>query len=428
MPRAPLAALVSSLILVLPLAGCGGNDPNEPSPIPCSYTLSPANRTIGSEGGTGVVTVTTRADCEWTAASNAPWVSITGGSTGKGSGSVSYSVAPNPDESSRTGTMAIAGLSFSVVEEGRAPCSFDVTPSQQSFVAGGGNGTVTVATASSCSWTATTTTAWLTIVSGSTGQGNGTVSYTVAPHTATAARSGSLTVAGVQVTIAQAAAEPEPPPPPLDCQYSVAPVELTPCMSVPNELTFSVATQQGCTWSATADSPWINVTSGSSGNASGSVRFRVTDNWDPPRQGIVMVRWPTPTAGQNVRVLQAGCHYAVSKDVIDVGPAASSQSFDVLQQSEPYTCGGALQNACVWTAVSDVSWITITTSMPHQGDDRVFFTIAPNMTGTARTGTITVRDKVIRINQGALDSWAGLYSVSTFLSPNFSIRYRIWSR
>jgi len=426
MPRALLAVLVSSLILV-PLAGCGGNDPTEPTPVPCSYTLSPTNRTISSEGGTGVVTVTTRADCEWTAASNAQWISITGAAAAKGPGSVTYSVAPNPEESNRTGTIAIAGLSFSIVEEGRAPCTFDVTPQQQSFVAGGGNGTVTVATASSCSWTAATTTAWLTIVSGATGQGNGSVSYTVAPHTTTTARSGSLTVAGVPVTIAQAAAEPEPPPP-LDCQYSVSPVELTPCMSVPNELTFSVATQQGCTWSATADSPWINVTGGSSGNASGSVRFRVTDNWDPPRQGLVMVRWPTPTLGQNVRVLQAGCHYAVTRNVFDVGPAASAQSFDVLQESDPNTCGSALQNACVWTAVADVSWITITTSMPHQGDDRVFFTIAPNTGGTPRTGTITVRDKVIRVNQGALDSWAGVYSVSTLLSPNFSIRYRIWSR
>ena len=426
MPRGPLAVLVSTAILMLPLAGCGGDDPTDPSPIPCSYTLSPANRTIGSEGGTGVVTVSTRAECEWTAASSTGWVSITGGSAGKGPGSVSYSVAPNPDESSRTGTIAIAGLSFSIVEEGRAPCTFDVTPRQQSFVANGGNGTVAVVAASSCSWTATTTTEWITIVSGSTGQGNGTVSYTVAPHAATTARSGSLTVAGVQVTIAQAAAEPQPPP--ADCQYSVAPVELTPCMSVPNELTFSVATQQGCTWNVTTESPWISITAGNSGNASGPVRFRVTDNWDPPRQGIVMVRWPTPTLGQNVRVLQAGCYYAVSRDVFDVGSAASAQSFDVIQQSEPYTCGGALQNACVWTAVSDVSWITITTSMPHQGDDRVFFTIAPNMAGTARTGTITVRDKVVRVNQAGLESWAGLYSVSTFLSPNFSIRYRIWSR
>jgi hypothetical protein len=426
MPRGPLAVLVSSAILVLPLAGCGGDEPTEPSPIPCSYTLSPANRTIGSEGGTGAVTVTTRAECEWTTASGAPWVSISGGSAGKGSGSVSYTVAPNPEVSPRTGTISIAGLTFSIVEEGRAPCTFDVTPQQQSFVASGGSGTVTVTASAACSWTATTTTGWITIASGSTGQGNGSVSYTVAPHSATEPRTGSLTVASVDVTITQAAAEPQPPP--VDCQYSVAPVEVTPCMSVPYELTFSVATQQGCTWSATADSPWINVTGGKSGNTSGVVSFRVTDNWDPPRQGIVMVRWPTPTLGQNVRVLQAGCHYAVSKDVLDVGPAASAQSFDVIQQSEPYTCGGALQNACVWTEQSDVSWITITTPMPHQGDDRVFFTVAPNMAGTARTGTITVRDKVVRVNQGGLDSWAGLYSVSTFLSPNFSIRYRIWSR
>jgi hypothetical protein len=426
MARQRYLTVLISLILAVSLAGCGGDDPTEPTPVPCSYTLSPTSRTIGSDGGTGVVTVTTRADCEWTAASGAPWVSISGGSTGKGPGSVSYTVAPNADESPRTGTISIEGLTFSIVEEGRvAPCTYDVTPRQQNFSADGGNGTVSITTQPACPWSATTSTGWITIQSGATGQGNGTVSYTVAGHSATAARTGSLTVAGVQVTVDQAAAEPEQP---LDCQYSVSPVELTPCMSVPSELTFSVTTQQGCTWTATADSPWITVTAGNSGDASGSVKFRVTDNWDPPRQGTVMVRWPTPTAGQNVRVQQAGCHYAVSYTVFDIVAAGGAQSFDVFQQSDPYTCGGALQDRCLWSAVSDVPWIAVTTSMPRQGDDRVLFTVMPNASGIARTGTIRVRDKVVRISQAGLESWTGLYSVSTFFSPNFSIRYRIWSR
>jgi hypothetical protein len=34
------------------------------------------------------------------------------------------------------------------------------------------------------------------------------------------------------------------------------------------------------------------------------------------------------------------------------------------------------------------------------GDDPVSFTVAPNATGTPRSGTITVRDKVVQVDQG----------------------------
>jgi hypothetical protein len=112
-----------------------------------------------------------------------------------------------------------------------------------------------------------------------------------------------------------------------------------------------------------------------------------------------MVRWPTPTAGQNVRIAQAGCTYAVSRSAIDVTAAATSGTFDVIQQSVPNTCGGATQDRCVWTAVSDVPWITITSSMPKMGDDRVVFAVAANEGPASRVGRITVRDKVVVITQ-----------------------------
>jgi hypothetical protein len=70
----------------------------------------------------------------------------------------------------------------------------------------------------------------------------------------------------------------------------------------------------------------------------------------------------------------------------------------VVQQSIPIICGGALQDRCIWSAVSDVPWITITSSMPRTGDNPVAFTVAANP-GAARTGRITVRDKVVVITQ-----------------------------
>ena len=120
---------------------------------------------------------------------------------------------------------------------------------------------------------------------------------------------------------------------------------------------------------------------------------------DAPRAGLVMVRWPTPTAGQNVRVAQAGCTYGVTQSAFDVAAGGGDASFFVLQQSVPILCGGPFQDACVWSAVADVPWITITTPMPRHGDNPVAFTVAPNLTGAPRSGTITVRDKVVRVNQ-----------------------------
>ena len=182
-------------------------------------------------------------------------------------------------------------------------------------------------------------------------------------------------------------------------RYSVAPVEFNPCMGSV-ELASEVLAQAGCPWTAAPDASWITVTAGSSGSGSATVRFRVGDNWDAPRTGIVQIRWPTPTAGQNLRIFQAGCYYAVTRDAFSFAAAGGSGTFDVVQQSEPYTCGGPTQNGCVWSATSDSSWITITSSMPRFGDDRVGFAVAPNATGASRSGNVTVRGKVVRITQG----------------------------
>ena len=113
-----------------------------------------------------------------------------------------------------------------------------------------------------------------------------------------------------------------------------------------------------------------------------------------------MVRWPTPTAGQNIRVEQAGCVYGLSQASFTVAAAGGPGSFNVVQESQPGTCGGPLQDRCVWTAKSDVSWITVTTSMPRTGDSAVAFTVAANA-GSSRAGHVTVRDQVVTITQSS---------------------------
>jgi hypothetical protein len=83
----------------------------------CTYAIAPTSQTFTASGGTGgPVAVTTQSGCAWTAVSKASWITVTTGSSGSGSGSVTFSVAANTG-GDRMGTLTIAGLTFTVTEK-----------------------------------------------------------------------------------------------------------------------------------------------------------------------------------------------------------------------------------------------------------------------------------------------------------------------
>jgi hypothetical protein len=84
----------------------------------CTFSISPTSSSQPAGGGSGSVTVTAGAGCAWTAVSNAAFITITGGSSGSGNGTVTYAVAANTATTSRTGTMTIAGHTFTVSQAG----------------------------------------------------------------------------------------------------------------------------------------------------------------------------------------------------------------------------------------------------------------------------------------------------------------------
>jgi peptidyl-Asp metalloendopeptidase len=58
------------------------------APAPCEYTLSTSSISTGSAAGTASVSVTTHWQCNWTAVSNASWISVTAGASGAGNSTV----------------------------------------------------------------------------------------------------------------------------------------------------------------------------------------------------------------------------------------------------------------------------------------------------------------------------------------------------
>ena len=369
------------------MLGCGTKSPTGAT---CTIAISPAAVTHESGGGSASIAVTAPAGCAWTATTADSWIVIGSGS-GNGPGTVTYTVPSNSSSDSRSGTITVGTERYQITQRGQPAtvCTYGVSPSSAEFTKDGGSGAFTVSAPEGCAWTATSNASWLTVAT-SSGQGAGMVSYSVARHTEADSRNAAVAVADRTFAVRQSG----------DlgiCQFSVSPVDFSPCMPA-STVTTTIGTPASCPWTASTNVPWLQV---SAGAGTGTTRLSITfsDNYDAPRQGLVMIRWPTPTAGQNVRVSQAGCRYAVSRSSFGFVAGGGSGTFDVLQQSDPTECGGALQDRCVWTAQSNVPWIVVTSPMPRSGDDRVAFTVAANTASTARSGTITVRDQVVSVTQ-----------------------------
>jgi hypothetical protein len=94
--------------------------------VTCTYSIFPTSQSFSSAGGSGSVNVTAPSGCPWTATSNASWITITSGSSGNGNGTVNYSVASNPSTTPRTGTMTIAGQTFTVTQDPPPPGTIQV--------------------------------------------------------------------------------------------------------------------------------------------------------------------------------------------------------------------------------------------------------------------------------------------------------------
>lgn len=86
--------------------------------IICQYTVTPSTTTVPFSGGSGTVQVVpSAAVCPWTATVNpaAPWITVTPrGSTGQGT--VTFTLAANPDPVARSGVVRVAGRDITITQ------------------------------------------------------------------------------------------------------------------------------------------------------------------------------------------------------------------------------------------------------------------------------------------------------------------------
>ena len=93
----------------------GGSVSRLAAATPCTYAIAPSRESFTAGGGGGSISVAAPANCAWSARSNAPWITLTGGTAGTGDGTVMYAVAAYGGKpKSRTGTLTVAGQTFTV--------------------------------------------------------------------------------------------------------------------------------------------------------------------------------------------------------------------------------------------------------------------------------------------------------------------------
>jgi Viral BACON domain/Putative binding domain, N-terminal len=211
-PLTPGASYEASVAAV----GPSGTDPSLRSntfgySTLCSYSITPPSQSFNAAAAAGSVAVSTGPTCQWTAVSQASWLTVTSGASGTGSGTVSFSVAANTGTASRTANIVTAGWNFSVLQAAPAPpappppsqCSYTLSATSAKVATEGGTVSLSVSTVSGCPWTSVSPVSWAVISTGASMLGPGTVTVTVAKNNSFSTRSVTLAIAGQSFVLAQ---------------------------------------------------------------------------------------------------------------------------------------------------------------------------------------------------------------------------------
>ena len=150
-----------------------------------------------------------------------------------------------------------------------------VSPTNFSFPGNGGSGSVNVTAPNGATWTATSNVPWITFNVSNRPLSpnftdNGTVNFTVATNTSGVARTGTLTVSGVTITVNQGGTT-------AVCAYTLSPSSLA-LPAGGGSGAILTQTLGGCAWSATSNTTWITLTSGTSGTGVGATSYTVVPN------------------------------------------------------------------------------------------------------------------------------------------------------
>jgi photosystem II stability/assembly factor-like uncharacterized protein len=351
--------------------------------INCSFAISPNSRSFPSGvGGAGSVSVTSSPACGWSAVTNSSFINITSGSAGTGPGTVNYEVAPNTGPA-RTGTMTIAGYSFTVTQEACAAPAISMHPANQTVCAGPSVSFSVSATGTAITyrWRKDT----VPLSDGGNISGATTDTLMVNPTSATDSGSYDVVITGSCGNMTSNAA--------------------TLAVNTPSAVTTNPTNQTACVGS---DATFIAAASGSPAPA---VQWQESTDGGTNFNNIAGATGTTLVVAA-VAVSQNGNRYrAVFTNSCNTAMTSAAtltvNAYTLSATSQSFAGGGGngsititTSPACSWTAVSNSNFINITFGGAGTGPGTVNYAVAANTGTTIREGNITVAGQTFKVYQG----------------------------
>lgn len=278
-------------------------------------TIAPTSATADYEGGNGTIEVTVDAGVSWSAKPNVSWLSVSPAS-GMSIGSVTYTVAAyTTGTTPRTGTITIAGKTFSVTQTGT---DVIITPTTTKLGSGVETFNVTVAALAETAWSVTPNASWISVVDSGHGYGNDTLLVAVGANPSVLPRTGTVSIGSKTLTVTQAGTT--------NISLSITPTEAiaSPVGAYGNVAVYSTP---DAPWKAETQDSWITISEGASGAGNGNTKYVVTANPTLEERSGTIVFKQVPTEPDNQ--LEAGrLMYIETFTDIATGKRSTSRALD----------------------------------------------------------------------------------------------------
>ena len=260
---------------------------------------------------------------------------------------------------------------------GQACSSITLSPSSATAKATGDNINNISASGipTNCFKSATADVPWITISFGGGTANPSTFGVTVASNPSSQSRTGTITVNGLaQFTVTQQG---------ITCSYSVSPGNA----SVGNAAgagTINLNSPSGCNWTASSSDTWLRPadTTGSGATAIG-YSYDANPNASS-RSGSIQIGTATFNVTQS-----AACGFTLVPSSQTISASANTGTIAIT----------ATSTSCSRTAVSDASWLTISSGGSGTGNGTIAWSAAVNNTPNDRVAHISIGDVTFTLQQ-----------------------------
>ena len=344
-------------------------------------TLDKDNAQFESEGGTGTISLTIDQRHIWKARPNVDWISVSP-TNGMSSGTITYTVAPLYDVTTRSGTITAGGETFTVFQYGRR---MGLTPTSATYDYYTHVIPITVNALAITEWEVTPNNSWISIVDGGKGKGGDLVTIAISENPSFQARTGTVTIGTETFRVTQEGTT--------DVSFEISPIETSASANGANGLIAVLATPD-LPWSAVSSNNWLTIAPDyATGAGNGNVAYTAFPNSTVYQRTGTIVVTPDPASGLSNythTVTQPAATVALSHNGCEFEAAGGTFAVTVtVSKNVQWSVEGA----------ENIAWLSVNGATTYVGPATVTLAAANNESIYPRSGTITIAGKSFPVSQ-----------------------------